>query len=89
MKPLEESKQIFDESYVDCNTCTHYWDDSCNGVPNATERPCTAYKATRQTDIPLQVEKLRMKLIQAHRSIVLINIILILHLLLHLLEDVL
>ena len=74
--------KVFDESYVDCNQCQNYWNDSCDGTPTHQIRPCTAFKATRHTDIPLQLERLSMKLKQSERHILWVNLILLLHLLL-------
>ena len=77
----ETESKVFDESYVDCNQCQHYWDDSCDGTPTHQIRPCTAFKATRHTDIPLQLEKLSMGLKRSDRHILLLNIVVLLHLL--------
>ena len=73
--------KVFDESYVDCNQCQHYWDDSCDAVPTSQIRSCTAFKATRQTNIPLQLEKLYKRQKQSDRSILCCQIIICLHLL--------
>lgn len=81
---MVESK-IFDESYVDCNDCQHYWDDSCDGVPKDDIRPCTAFKATKRTDIPVQLEKLSKNQNEHSKHLIWVEIILILHLLNHLL----
>ena len=32
--------------------------DQCDGVPVGESRKCTAYEATRQSDLPMQIEKL-------------------------------
>lgn len=55
-----EDKKIFDDfQYVDCNDCSHYWDDTCEGVKKGSEKRCTAFKATRRVDIPEQIKALR------------------------------
>ena len=55
-----EDKKIFDDfPRVDCNDCSHYWDDSCEGVPQDSEKRCTAFKATRRVDIPEQIKAIR------------------------------
>jgi hypothetical protein len=32
--------------------------DQCDGVPVGESRKCTAYEATRASDLPMQIEKL-------------------------------
>lgn len=49
----------FDDWEVDCADCQHYWDDSCNGVPEGQKRNCTAFVATKKVDIPKQIEQLK------------------------------
>lgn len=50
----------FEFTNVDCNQCQCYWDDSCSGVPvGHLKAHCTAFKATRHTDIPLQIKRLK------------------------------
>lgn len=49
----------FDDYEVDCNTCGNYWNDTCDGVPIDKKRNCNSYIATRTTDIPKQIEKLK------------------------------
>mgnify|MGYP003291959694 CR=1 FL=1 len=82
-----ESK-VFDESYVDCNQCQHYWTDSCDGTPVAKIRPCRDFKATRETDIPLMVEKLSKGQKQSDKSILWLYIILTLHLVMEFLVSI-
>ena len=54
------NKKIFDDfTKVDCSDCSHYWDDSCEGVKKGSEKRCTAFKAVKRIDIPVQVERLR------------------------------
>ena len=55
-----EDKKIFEDfQRVDCNDCSHYWDDSCGGVKKGSEKRCTAFVATRKVDIPREIEALR------------------------------
>lgn len=81
---MSEEAKIFDESHVECNDCKHYWDDSCSGVPEGSKRSCTAFQATRRTNIPKEIERLKERISQAHRSILLLNLVLLLHLLVEL-----
>ena len=46
----------------DCNDCEHYWNKLCDGVPEGSERRCTAFKATRSVDIPAEINALRQTL---------------------------
>lgn len=56
-----ESKQLIFEEYpvVDCNECKSYLSEECDGTPVGSERLCKAFKATRRTDIPLQIKSLQ------------------------------
>ena len=56
-----ESKQPIFEEYpvVDCNECKSYLSEECDGTPVGSEKVCKAFKATRRTDIPLQIKSLQ------------------------------
>ena len=67
------SKQpIFDEweDVQECNECTNYWNESCDGTPVGSERHCTAFKAVRSTDIPLRLKHAE----KAIRGLISVNI---------------
>lgn len=50
-------KQIFDNfPEVDCNACECYYTNQCDGTPTGSEKVCKTFKATRRTDIPLQIK---------------------------------
>lgn len=53
------SKRFEDWEQVDCNECSRYWDDSCDGIKKGSQKPCTAFLATRSVVIPLQIKRLR------------------------------
>ena len=56
------SKQsVFDDwnELVECNDCTHYWNDTCDGVKKGSQKPCTSFLATRSVVIPAQVKALQ------------------------------
>ncbi len=60
---MENQKKRFEEwEEVDCNDCSHYWDNSCDGVQKAQKRLCTSFKATRSVVIPQEVKWLRTRL---------------------------
>lgn len=52
------NNQIFDNYEVSCNDCGNYWNDSCDGVPLNKKRNCTAFVATKASDIPKQIKQL-------------------------------
>lgn len=54
-----QSKQIFDNwEQVDCNECSHYWDSSCDGVPQDSRKVCNSFLATRSVTIPAKIKSL-------------------------------
>lgn len=66
-------KTRFDEweGIVDCNSCTLYWDEQCDGAqntPQGSTRLCKAFKATRRVDIPLQIKSLQRGLETLRKS---------------------
>jgi hypothetical protein len=72
------STKLFEFPEVDCNDCKHYWDDSCSGAfVNGSERVCTAFKATRHTDIPLQINRLKSAFKWLTGAFVILTIILL------------
>lgn len=55
---MDSTNKVFEEwEQVDCNTCQHYWDSSCDSV-GAFKKPCNSYVATRRIDIPRRIENL-------------------------------
>lgn len=59
---IEESKIFEPFPEADCNTCRSYMLDQCDGVKVGQSRKCTAYKATRQSDLPMQIENLKKEI---------------------------
>ena len=56
---MTTEQKVFEEfPQANCNTCRSYMLDQCDGVPVGESRKCTAYEATRQSDLPMQIEKL-------------------------------
>lgn len=47
---------------VDCLDCQHYWTDACDSLAIGSQKPCTAFLATRSIDIPLQIKTLQKAL---------------------------
>lgn len=56
---MSNLNKIFDDYMVDCNKCEPYWLGQCDGVKEHEVRNCTAYKATREVDIPKQIHELK------------------------------
>ena len=79
----DEDKKIFDTYEVHCEECQHYWDDSCEGTRVGSYKPCTAFVATKRIDLPSRVQKLEKWLKHVLRSILLVDIVIIIHLLTH------
>ena len=73
-----ERKIFEDFERVDCNDCSHYWDDSCGGVKKGSEKRCTSFLATRRVDIPEQITALRSQLKWVYRALFVETILLFL-----------
>lgn len=53
-------QKVFDDfKEVDCEECQCWQLDQCDGVPVGSERSCTAYKAVRRLNTPLQIKALQ------------------------------
>ena len=50
------SDSIFDEEFVDCNTCQCYWTDQCNGKKLNEYGKCNSYIAYRKIDVLNRLE---------------------------------
>lgn len=67
--------EIFDKwEYVDCNECQNYWNNTCDGVRNTRESLCTAFIATRSTDIPEQIKTLKMAVKSLRTDVIMLGI---------------
>lgn len=56
----QQQKQVFDDfPTVDCNDCTHYWDDSCDGAVKGSQRLCKTFSATRRVIYPQEIKSLK------------------------------
>lgn len=77
---MTEEQKVFDDfPKADCNNCRSYWADQCDGAKIGNSRKCTAYEATRQSDIPMQIEKLtkEIKTIHFHNVLLALAILLV------------
>ena len=89
----EEPKRFDDWPKVDCNECARYWDNSCDGVNCNTNsdksstgytRLCNSFLATRSVVIPAKIKDLERSVKGLRKSLILADIVIIVHLLSHL-----
>lgn len=80
---MSDLNKIFDDYMVDCNKCESYWLGQCDGVKLNEVRNCTAYKATREVDIPQQINKLKGQLRTFNRFNIWIMVLLLIHIIQH------
>lgn len=80
---------VFDEQYVDCNTCEHYHNNTCDAVPVGSERTCTAFKATRKVNIPEEIKSLREQIRGLRKEILLIYLLMFLEALAYVVDMIL
>lgn len=71
----------FDETYVECTECSHYWNDACDGVPKDKVRSCTSYKATKKVDYIERLRYLESEIKSTNVSLVVTTLALLLHIL--------
>lgn len=81
MSEIKQANKIFDDYLVDCNKCESYWLGQCDGVKQNEVRNCTAYKATREVDIPEQINKLKGDLCHLQVYNMMLTVLFIIHLL--------
>ena len=59
---MNNSSKIFDEfPTVDCNECSHYWDNSCDSpktLIKGSTTLCNSFLAKRDVVIPLKLKRL-------------------------------
>lgn len=81
---VENPKRFEDWPKVDCNDCQNYWNDTCDGVPQGSERSCNSYKATRSIVIPAKIKRLEERADNLRVGGILTSVCLLLHLLFNL-----
>ena len=60
---MEQNKRFEDWEEVDCNECSHYWDDSCDGASRGSRIGCNSYLATRSIVIPERLNSLEKRVL--------------------------
>jgi hypothetical protein len=84
---MEQDKKRFEEwDEVDCNKCTHYWDNSCDGVQQESRRQCNSFLATRRVVIPARLNSLEKRFKWLRISCLLADLALLLHFISHFME---
>lgn len=78
-----ENSRFDNWTHVDCNECQHYWNALCDGTVKDSEKPCTAFVATRSTDIPEQIKSLKDSLKSVRTCVILQGLCIIIHALEH------
>ena len=74
-KNLNQKQKVFDDfKEVDCEECESWQLNQCDGVPVGSQRSCTAYKAVRRLNTPLQIKALQ-KVYKDLRTISILNTI--------------
>jgi hypothetical protein len=75
---MTEEQKVFEEyPQANCNTCRSYMLDQCDGVPIGDSRKCTAYEAVRNSDLPMQIEKLEKRINSNARYNTIMNLLLL------------
>ncbi len=77
------SKRFEDWEEVDCNECSHYWDDSCDGVSKGSKVGCNSFLATRSVVIPARLNALENSNKWLRRWCLLLSIIWLLELVIY------
>lgn len=77
---MKKGQVLFDDwsEVKDCNQCEPYWNNQCDGAKVGSEKRCTAFKATRRVDIPLEIEALRKAVKRLSVAVILLGVVQIL-----------
>ena len=77
---MKKGDVLFDDwsEVKDCNQCEPYWNNQCDGAKVGSEKRCTAFKATRRVDIPLEIEALRKAVKRLSVAVILLGVVQIL-----------
>lgn len=77
---MKKGDVLFDDwsEVKDCNKCEPYWNNQCDGAKVGSEKRCTAFKATRKVDIPLEIEALRKAVKRLSVAVILLGVVQIL-----------
>jgi len=58
---MDKTSKRFDDWEVDCNECSHYWDNSCDGASKGSRIDCNSFLATRSIVIPERLNYLEKR----------------------------
>ena len=81
----KENKRFEEWGMVDCNECTHYWDDSCDAVKQDDRRNCNSFLATRRVVIPARLNALEKRVEGFRTAGIIVSVVLLVHILMHIL----
>lgn len=83
---MSDSKRFSEWEEVECNECSHYYDNTCDGVPiKKRKMPCNSFIAKRGVSIPNQIKHLENEIKGLKIAYTLLGFALILHLIMELL----
>lgn len=75
------SNEIFEDfpnnEQFTCNDCTHYWDNTCDGLSDTSEHFCNSFSVTRGINIPVKINELETQIKQLKQSVFLCAITLL------------
>lgn len=74
MQDKKPTKIFEDFPQVDCNECSRYWDNSCDGVSKAQKRPCNSFLATRSVVLPQKIKALEKEILRLRVACILLSV---------------
>lgn len=81
---MAKEKRFEDWPRVDCDECARYWDSSCDGVKEGSEKECKSFVASRKVTIPARLKKVEDDVGRLKIAFILTNAVLLLHIVTHL-----
>lgn len=60
---MDNKKRFDDFEEIDCNTCDHYWNSTCDAVSVGEKKPCASFLATRRADVKEELESLKDEIV--------------------------
>lgn len=70
-----DKKRFEEYPIVECDNCTHYWDNSCDGLSESQERVCETFLATRRINSLEKIKWLESALIRARKACVILGVV--------------
>ena len=82
----EQTKRFEDWRDVDCNECSHYWQDQCDGASKGSSIACNSFSATRKVVIPERLKALEKQVESMRVGNIIIAGVVLFQIVMHLLE---